>query len=176
MLESTPDLLHRLFIHNASHLPLTAELFRYVRNNNVYDLKLRCSIARTNEGSVYLGIREIPTPHDTEGSPFAVVISWDVATGAFTVRDRATGGQSVTSAVLANNFRPVVLDMARPPQRHLGYSIYFVKDADGILYCPALELAIIDQRSVAGQEYKEIVGSVKRGEPDLLQFDILRHC
>jgi hypothetical protein len=124
---------------------------------------------------VYLGIRETPTEHDTDGSSFAVVILWDAVTGDFTVRDRATGEQSVTNDVLANTFRPVVLDMAEPPRRHLGYSIYFVQGADGILYCPALELAVVDKRNLAGREYEFVVQSVQRGEPDLLQFDILRH-
>lgn len=170
----TPNLLHKLFTHDVTRLPLTAELFRYVRNKDVYDLEARCRIARTNEGTVYLGIRDIPTQHDMEGSSFAVVIVWDAVSEKFIVRDRTTDVESVVDGPLANRFKAVDLDIAKPPQRHLGYSVYHVKNG-GVRYCPALELAMIEEMNVDGREYQNIVRWVQRGEPDVREFYILRH-
>lgn len=168
----TPQ-LNTLFVHTVPGVPLTAELFHYRIGNGIRELDARFMLCRDSNGSVYLGICEKATVFDEPATPLISATIWDVPNQQFRLRTPGSKEQILSSenGILGAPYRPVRLDGGGAVQSHLGYPVYRVNNIDGLLYSPALEIAMIYTEDIPTGSHEYVVQRVHRGEPDLHRFE-----
>lgn len=172
---ASAPILHPLFLHTPPAKPLSADVFRYTVRVGHFHLDFRTVLCRDSLGSVYLGICESPAPFGEPSPALACAMIWDVAHQVFRLRqgDTPESATPVEGGVLGYPFRPVVLAGGGVPQSHLGYRISPAANAPGVLYSPALELAMIHKEALSnGISRESVVQSIQPGAPDLSAF----HC
>lgn len=162
--------MNPLFLRTAPNIPLVAELFQYeVDSDGRYTLEARYLISRTLEGSVYLGVCEIPLPFGEPESQFAAIMIWDVIAEKFILRvpgapDRV---KDLKGAILpAGAGAQVAWDPASPAHQHLGFTIHAVQNWPTLWYCPTLELALL-YREKTEPEREYVIQRLTQGQPTI---------
>ena len=163
--------LHPLFLNAYPGIPLSAELFEYSFVDGFRALEIRWQLARTTEGSIYLGLRP-PSFQEEPPNPVALVIVWDLVEQTWTVKGKDVpgihhrrpehGGLGV--------FRQEPALANEPSQVHLGFQVRPLRDNPDLFYSEVLQLALFETRHFSYGDLEWVIQAVSPGAPDLSVF------